>query len=472
MMPSLYRLANPTVDLATPSHASDPVTRCALCWLAVAAAAQCGAAAVDNVACIPLVHPRAGGAAVAPLVNPRGGGASVASWSTPVLGVRNAMCGCATAGAGCPGRCLSDHHGTALSMRRGRGILVKVSDSFQPGRSTADCKVIVAQSATACVRISRAGGKQAWVLRANNRRGCILPPATMSVHALRGSVPERRRRCSAGQRPCSAACGSEPGGVRERLWDQGGRRWPLKLSVAGAPAPGQGVLPKLLSVCCALHVRMEVVIAERVVALFATLVKADAEHAAHGLFRCERRCPAGTLSGTRVRPHRANSGLLRPWRLHPFRHTSLDGGGRDDVGVQGARGDARGDARRPSPATSPRTRIGALELRRVVIKSAAAEPPTARLCFPPNGLAAQLAATVPLAAQPGQSGGTAARRHSAAAWRHRLAARRHGLAATVPLAAQWRHGLAARRHSLAATVPLAARRHDLAARRLSLAALR
>eukprot|EP00665_Eupelagonemidae_sp_cell47_P016231 gene16231-biopygen2458 len=46
---------------------------------------------------------------------------------------------------------------------------------------------------------------------------------------------------------------------------------------------------------------------------------------------------------------------------------------------------------------------------------------------------------VPLAAQPGRSGGTAARRHSLAARWHSLAARRHSLAA-------WQHNLAARRH--------------------------
>eukprot|EP00665_Eupelagonemidae_sp_cell47_P013261 gene13261-biopygen2268 len=113
-----------------------------------------------------------------------------------------------------------------------------------------------------------------------------------------------------------------------------------------------------------------------------------------------------------------------------------------------------------------------------------------KLPFPSNNSAAQLAATAPLAAQPGQSGGTAARRHSLArfalttaqfidARKHRvrfsLAARWHS-GGTVPaqsgsMAAQWRHRMAARRHSgskvEAQTVPLAALTGGTAARRQS-----
>eukprot|EP00665_Eupelagonemidae_sp_cell47_P012872 gene12872-biopygen2247 len=58
--------------------------------------------------------------------------------------------------------------------------------------------------------------------------------------------------------------------------------------------------------------------------------------------------------------------------------------------------------------------------------------------FPPNGSAPQLAATVPLAAQPG---GTAARRHSLAARRHSGTAWQHGGTA-------WRQGGTALRHGV------------------------
>eukprot|EP00665_Eupelagonemidae_sp_cell47_P013416 gene13416-biopygen6945 len=97
-----------------------------------------------------------------------------------------------------------------------------------------------------------------------------------------------------------------------------------------------------------------------------------------------------------------------------------------------------------------------------------------KLPFPSNNSAAQLAATAPLAAQPGQSGGTAARRHSLARFALTTAHRRQKAQSQVQsggMAAQWRHSMAARRHSgskvEAQTVPLAALTGGTAARRQS-----
>ena len=70
-----------------------------------------------------------------------------------------------------------------------------------------------------------------------------------------------------------------------------------------------------------------------------------------------------------------------------------------------------------------------------------------RISFPRNALAAQLAAKMPLAAQPGQSRGMAAWRHRLAAWRQSLAARRHGgMAAKLGGTAAKSGGMAAWRH--------------------------